>query len=457
MENNIILMTDSYKVTHWHQYPPKTQYIYLYFESRGGQWDEIVFFGLQYILKQYLVGKVVSKKKIEEAEKIFSKHFNNPAIFNKEGWLYILREHAGKLPIVIKAVQEGTVVNNRNVLLTVENTDPECFWLTSYIETVLSQIWYPCTIATQSREMKKTIRKYLKETGNPTMTENKLVDFGYRGSSSHESASIGGAAHLVNFKTSENLAAIRLLRKYYNVEMPSHAVPANEHSTVISWGEKKEIGAYKNMLEKFTTGMIIIVCDSYDIFNACRKILGEQLSGDIKSHKGTIFLRPDSGNPINVIPQILRVLGDKFGYIKNEKGYKILPSYLRIIQGDGISYETIDKILKAIKSSGWSIDNIALGSGGGLLQKVNRDTLKFVFNCSNVIIDGVSVDVFKDPIGSDKKSKSGRFALVMKDGKLVTRQEKKVEFKSNKLKTVFKNGDLINNQSFEEIKNRAVI
>eukprot|EP01136_Pigoraptor_vietnamica_P040809 Opistho-1_new@13089 len=168
MENNIILLTDSYKVSHYKQYPEGTTQIYSYFERRGGKFEEITFFGLQYLLKEFLVGQVITQSKIDQAAKLYEAHFGNATLFNKAGWEYILNNHAGKLPIRIKAVPEGKVIPTHNVMMTVENTDPNCFWLTNFLETLLLQLWYPSTVATISREVKKLINLYLEETGDPS-------------------------------------------------------------------------------------------------------------------------------------------------------------------------------------------------------------------------------------------------------------------------------------------------
>lgn len=451
-------MSDSYKVTHWLQYPPKTQFVYSYFESRGGSFNEIVFFGLQYLIKRYLAGKVVTSEKIKEADFLFKEHFRTSNFFNKKDWEYILKKYKGRLPIIIKAVPEGTVVNPHNVLMTVENTDSRCFWLTNYLETLLSQVWYPTTIATQSREMKKIIKKHLEKTGDPTTLNFKLFDFGYRGGTSQESAAIGGAAHLVNFQASETIAAIRLLQKYYKAGMTSFAVPAAEHSTIISWGKESEAKAYENMLRIFPEGIVAIVSDSYNIFKACETIWGSKLKKMVQSRKGTIVIRPDSGDPSRVLPEVLNILGKKFGYSMNSKGYKLLPPYIRVFQGDAIEFSNLEYILKAIVSSSWSIDNIAFGSGGGLLQKVNRDTLKFAFKCSNVTINDKKKDVWKNPsTGPEKASKSGRLVLLKVGHKWQTFKENEVNTKRNRLKIVFKNGELIEEQFFKDIQKRSKV
>ncbi|HXG23954.1 MAG TPA: nicotinamide phosphoribosyltransferase domain-containing protein, partial [Chthonomonadales bacterium] len=161
MRSNLLLMTDSYKLTHWKQYPPGTEIVYSYFESRGGKFGATVFFGLQYFLMEYLSGPVVTREKIEEAADFVGKHLGDPGLFNREGWEYILEQHGGRLPVVIRAVPEGMVVPTHNVLITIENTDPRCYWLTNYLETLLVEIWYPVTVATLSHEMRKLILGFL--------------------------------------------------------------------------------------------------------------------------------------------------------------------------------------------------------------------------------------------------------------------------------------------------------
>ena len=213
--NNICLLTDSYKVSHHRQYPPGTSTVYSYFESRmGAQYPETLFFGLQYWLKAYLAGQVVTQAKIDAAEEICRAHFSAP-VFNRAGWEHILRVHGGRLPVEIRAVVEGSLVPQSNVLMTVENTDPAAFWLTNYLETLLVQVWYPCTVATQGRAMRGVIHKALEETGDPSGIVFKLHDFGFRGVTCPEQAAIGGAAHLVHFRGTDNMAALALARGFY--------------------------------------------------------------------------------------------------------------------------------------------------------------------------------------------------------------------------------------------------
>ena len=310
-ENNIILLTDSYKCSHYSQYPENTTKIYSYFESRGGKFKEICFFGLQIFIKKYLVGKVVTKEKIDEAEILLRLHFGVDYKFTRHLWEYILENHNGYLPIEIKAVPEGTCLPSKNVLFTMINTDPKCFWLTNYLETLLVQVWYPMTVATNSREQKKVILKSLKETGDPSQIDFKLHDFGYRGVSSNESAGIGAAAHLTQFKGSDTLAGLIVCKNYYNDVCAGFSIPASEHSTMTSWGREKESEAYKNMLEQYPTGLVACVSDSWDILNAI-KIWGTDHRQAIMNRNGTLIIRPDSGDPPTIILSILNALEKYF-------------------------------------------------------------------------------------------------------------------------------------------------
>ncbi|MES3006096.1 MAG: nicotinate phosphoribosyltransferase [Patescibacteria group bacterium] len=452
---NILALTDSYKVTHYPQYPKGTTRVMAFLESRGGRYNEVLFFGLQAIIKKYLEGQVVTEEKIEEAKAIFAAHFGNSALFNEKGWRHILEKHQGRLPIVINAVPEGMRIPTSNVLMTVMNTDPEVPWLTNYLETLLVQVWYPTTVATQSWNMKQTILRYLEETGTPEQIDFKLHDFGFRGSTSVESAGIGGAAHLVNFKGTDTIEALMVARRFYNESMAGFSIPAAEHSTITSWGRENETVAYRNMLERYPTGLVAVVSDSYNIYQACEELWGGSLKDEVLARDGTLVIRPDSGDPLIVLPKVLEILGRKFGYEENTKGYKVLNPKVRIIQGDGIDYQTVGTILEVLKQAKWSADNIAFGSGGGLLQKIDRDTQKFAFKCCAIEIDGEWREVMKDPITDPgKKSKAGRLALVKQGGQYKT---VRAQFgQVNVLQPVFWNGVLMVDQTLAEIRERAL-
>jgi nicotinamide phosphoribosyltransferase len=454
-----ILNTDSYKVGMNLMYPPGTTGVYSYIESRGGRYDRTVFFGLQSFIKEYLL-EPITQADIEIAEEILTAH-GEP--FNRKGWQYILDKHGGFLPVVIRAVPEGTVVPVKNVLATIENTDPECFWLTTWLETALLRaIWYPTTVATQSWTIRQLILDYLEKTGDPSLIDFKLHDFGARGVSSLESAAIGGAAHLVNFMGTDTISGILYAREFYNAGIAGFSIPAAEHSTITSWGRDGELAAYRNMLNQFAKpgSIVAVVSDSYDIFNAAGRLWGEELRQQVIDSGATVVIRPDSGDPVEVNRKLIEILGSKFGYTKNAKGFKVLNN-VRLIQGDGINELTVRSILGAFMAMGWSADNIAFGMGGALLQAVDRDTQKFALKASAACINGTWVDVQKDPVTDPgKKSKAGRVTLWTNGtGEYVTSVDTPTQWADkgwfNALVPVYWNGNLHNEISFEQVRANA--
>lgn len=468
---NPILLTDSYKVSHWKQYPPGTTNVYSYLESRGGKWAETVFFGLQYFLAEYL-SRRVEERHVYEAEGLFKDHFGQP-LFNRKGWDHIVKDHRGRLPLKIKSVPEGTVVPTHNVLMTVENTCPQCFWLTNWVETLLVQLWYPITVATQSREIKRIILQYLLKNGTPESVDFKLHDFGFRGVSSPESAGIGGVAHLVNFKGTDTVPPLVFARKYYAENMAGFSIPASEHSTIASWGRDNEVEAFRNMLQQYPEGLVACVSDTFDIFKACSELWGKTLKAEVIARKGTLVVRPDSGNPQEVVLEVLDRLGDAFGVTYNNKGYKLLHPNVRVIQGDGVNIDSIAEILRCMDQMDWSADNIAFGMGGALLQKLDRDTQRFAFKCSYIegqepyhtIEGGANLnpatwtrDVYKQPITDTvKTSKKGQLVLVERGGRLVTEQANAQNVHDDKLEVQFRDGEVTKLTSLTAIRQRAAL
>jgi nicotinamide phosphoribosyltransferase len=460
---NPLAFTDSYKTSHFRQYPPGSERVYSYFESRGSDpkfgFEQVLFFGLQYLL-ELIAGQFVTAERIDKAERRCRLHFGNDRNFNRTGWEHILRVHHGRLPVRIKAVPEGTVVPTHNCLMTIENTDPAVYWLTNWLETMLVQVWYPTTVATQSCEMKRVLLRYLEDTGDPAGIDFKLHDFGCRGVSSIETAGIGAAAHLVNFKGTDTLPGLELLDEAYGEECGGFSIPASEHSTITSWGEDHELDAMRNMLTQYPDGLVACVSDSFDVFRACSEYWGGALNDMVMSREGTLVIRPDSGDPATVLCRVLDILGTRFPTTVNRKGYKVLDPHVRLIQGDGVDFQSLGHILEAIKRHGWSADNLAFGSGGGLLQKLNRDTLKFAFKCSSIRINGEEREVYKRPVTDQgKKSKSGRFKLIRLDGPHGSSYAtvKESDPGEDVLQLVFENGSLVNRTTFTEVRQRAAI
>ena len=467
--NSITLNTDSYKASMYKQYPPGTEYVYSYIASRGGQYDRTESLGAQEFAK-YLASIRVTKEEVEYANKIWTAH-GEP--FNYDGWMYIVNKLGGKLPIKFMAVKDGMIVPTKNVLATIVNTDPNCFWLTTWVETAaLRAIWYPTTVGTTSWHIKQEIIAYLEKSGDPSTISFKLHDFGARGVSSLDSAGIGGAAHLVNFMGTDTISGVLHVMDTYGGDVAGFSIPAAEHSTITSWGRDSEVDAYRNMLVRFARpgSVVAVVSDSYDIFNACA-LWGTELKDDVIRSGATVVIRPDSGDPVVVVPKMLRILGEKFGYTTNDKGYKVLNN-VRIIWGDGINSVSLSSILRCVVDvAGWSADNIAFGMGGGLLQQCDRDTLKFAMKCSAVGIrtrmpgstwDTTVVwrDVFKDPVTDQGKSSlKGRVQLWQSGREYVTAVDRPSQWTDHgtigwneALVTYYEDGEVKFTQTFDEVR-----
>ena len=281
-----------------------------------------------------------------------------------------------------------------------------------------------------------------------------LHDFGYRGCSSVASSALGDAAHLVSFMGTDTIAGLELTRLYYGADMPAFSVPAAEHSTITSWGENNEVDVYRHILNQYKSGLVSVVSDSWDIYNACENLWGNELYDDVVSEDRTLVVRPDSGDPNVVVPSCMDILGDKFGYTVNDKGFKVLPNYIRLIQGDGISRHTLPGLLDSIMDAGWSLDNIVFGSGGGLLQNCDRDTLRFAMKCNWVDVDGEVRGVYKKPASDQSKnSKEGKLKLVEGNNGLETVNQ--TDPREDVLVEVFRNGELLVDVSFDEVRERV--
>jgi nicotinamide phosphoribosyltransferase len=499
-----ITNADSYKVSHWFQYPEGTEYVSSYIEARssnfakklGKEYDMAEFFGLQAFIKEYLT-KPITQDDVDLAELLFKAH-GEP--FNKEGWQYIVDKHEGKLPIEIRALPEGTVLPTSNALVEIVNTDPKCFWLTSYVETALLRaVWYPTTVATKSRVLKEVLRDYLEQTSdNPAALDFMLHDFGARGVSSNESATLAGMAHIVNFMGTDTVMGIVGALGYYNKDyekfleetpdnpkramikllqqmekegkpLPAFSVIASEHSTMTIQGRAGEEGQIKKLIDEAKKGKIVsIVSDSYDYYNTVENLYGGKFKQDILEagrNGGRVVVRPDSGDPVEVVTKTLKILCEKYKdectvIKKNGKEYKLLPPCIRVLQGDGIDLDSTGKMLAAIAAAGFSVENMVFGMGGGLEQKVNRDDLNFAQKASAACIKGVWHDVYKDPVTADpnfvKKSKKGRLSTIWEGVAFATKRTLDLlKGENDAMHVVYRNGEAMNTQYFDEIRERA--
>ena len=451
---NFILDTDSYKLSHFLGYPQDATNIYSYAESRGGEYPATVFHGAQRFAKQ-LADVRVTRSDVMEAFN-FAREHGVP--FNEEGWLNIVFKHAGRIPVRIKAAPEGLVIPTRNVLCTVENTDPTMPWLTSYVETALVRaLWYPTTVASRVHTMKQRIKPFYEATGTPSAMGFAVLDFSARGCSSRETAEVGGLAHLLSFSGSDNLPAILAARKFYDEPMAAFSVAATEHSVTTSWGRDGEDVSIENLIDNMMpeNGILSMVGDTWNIYEFVHKIAKYQ--DRIANKGGTVVIRPDSGDMQTVLRKVIADVRDEFWNDRNDKGY-LMPRRVKVLQGDGINENSVVIPFQIAKELGVSADAIMTGSGGGLMQaNIDRDTCKFAFKASQVTRGGIEYPIAKDPITDPgKKSKAGRMKLVdFPDGyRTVVNTERDYDKFTDILRPIYENGKLFNMEAFSTIRER---
>ena len=453
--DNIIINTDNYKHCHYSLYPKGTEYVSSYIESRGGDYPSTMFVGLQAFLRDYLM-RPITLEDIDEAE---ATEREQGMHFNRENWMGILNDHGGYLPVEIEAVPEGTVLPPRNVLVQLINTDPKYFWATSFFETALLRaVWYPTTIGTLSWLCKQIIKEALDHTSDhPELLRFMLHDYGARGVSSQQSAALGGLAHLVNFNQSDTVPGIIAAKKWYNAVDPSNSGPNSEHAGFCAWGRENEVHAMRNMLETYReNGVALLLTDTYDHEHAVKNIIGKELKEEIQNFPGLVGARPDSGDIVQVTSDTTEWLMDAFGYTTNSKGYKILPDYIRVVQGDGVVFSSLREVYIEMERRGLAADNAVFGMGGGLLQHVNRDTMNFGQKANAVCVNGEWRDIYKQPTGDSMKiSKAGRLALKYENGEYETVPRDSCSPEENVLQPVFRDGKLLKKWDFTELIERS--
>lgn len=477
--DNLILDTDSYKLSHYRQYPPGTEAIFAYLEARGGRYARTRFFGLQPILKRLAQG--VTEGDAEEGRDVAKAH-GEPFPF--EGWLHIARDLGGKIPLRIRALPEGSLVPVRTPLLTAASTDRTVPWVATWFETQLMRVWYPTSVCTKSFYGVRTIWEYLKETSNDPRSEIsfKLHDFGGRGVSSFESAGIGGGAHLINSLGTDTIPALKWLARHYGPlkDIAGYSIPAMEHSTVIIWKKPFEAKAFANMIKAHPEFKILAcVSDSYDIEACVENLWGDELLDLVRESGKLVVIRPDSGDAAETTVRLLQILERKIGMgsdpkrhmTTNMRGFKVLPAFFRIIWGDGNKTEDdLRKVLQAMKEAGYSASNIAFGMGGGLLQLVDRDLCQFAYKPCAAYVDGEWIATFKEPkTDTGKRSKGGlldviqnfetkEYSTIVMPPSMVADSPQPWNFsmfaKNSAMGTVFENGNLPRLWTLDQVRER---
>jgi nicotinamide phosphoribosyltransferase len=457
-------------------YPKGTNKIYSYMCARGSRVpgvDKTVFFGLTYYLKKYLMEPITQKDK-DQFIKYVSANLGPEAVSPK-----ILKDidqliEWGYLPLEVRAMPEGSELPLKVPYFTITNTHDDFFWLTNYVESLLSKCWDSCTAATTALRLRRLAEKY----SDLTCDDNNHVDyqfhlFAYRGMSSEETAAITGAAHLLSFKGTDSIISLPFIDEFYGEWVGSASCAASEHSVHCSFGREHEFESYENLLEEYPTGILSAVSDSYNYWEVLTNFL-PRFKDKIMSRDGKYVVRPDSApkTPLEMIcgdpeadpnsPEFLgslEILWGLFGGTYNDKNYRVLDPHIGLIYGDAITYQMADNIFKRMEEMGFASSNVVFGCGSWTYQYVTRDSYNHAVKCTYVEIDGEPREVFKDPAtGSFKKSAKGLLAVYKdtNDEFYLKDQCTSAEESSsdNLLKVVFRDGVLYNQQTFYEIRER---
>lgn len=437
--------TDGYKLGHREQYPVGTETIFSNFTPRGSKHpeiqEEILVFGLDYVISQlkeswdefFNLTEREADEMLEEYKNIVEIYLGQPYTIDHLKELYF----HGSLPLEIYGLPNYTPSKLGNPVFVIWNTDPKFYWLVNYLETwLMNHTWLILTSSTISFNYRKIFEKYAKETASK-LHEEVLInyqghDFSCRGMSSEQSSILSGLGHLSHFKGTDTLNALIEWNRFYKKEgdMEVMSVNATEHSVMCANGKEREQETYERLLDLYPTGILSIVSDTWDLWNVITNIL-VNLKDKIYSRDGKVVIRPDSGNPVDIIcgtkpenPQtneekgVLRLLDENFGHTINEKGYKVLDKHIGIIYGDKISLSVATLILSKLKKMGYSSENIVFGIGAYTYQRPTRDTFKFATKATAIKINGIWHEIFKDPV-TDPGKKSAKGIVNVVDGKLI--------------------------------------
>lgn len=480
-----MLLADFYKVSHREQYPVGTEKVYSTWTPRTSRKDginSVVSFGFQAFIKEYLIDYFNDNFFNRNRQDVIEEYIR--IIKNTLGKSVVDYQHIsdlhdlGYLPIKIMALPEGTVSPIRVPILTIENTHPKFFWVTNFLETLMScQLWTPTTSATIAHQYREVLDKYAEETnGDLSGVQFQGHDFSMRGMGCLEAAKLSGAGHLLSFTGTDTIPAIDYLEKYYNTnvenELVGTSIPATEHSVMCAYGKGNEFEAYKNLVTNiYPSGFASIVSDTWDLWKVLNEII-RPLKNEIMNRDGRIVVRPDSGDPVLIVcgnpdgeseferKGVIEILWDIFGGTITEKGFKQLDTHVGCIYGDAITIERCEEICKRLKAKGFASTNMVYGIGSYTYQYNTRDTFGFALKSTYAVINGEEQMLFKDPVTDNgiKKSQCGLVAVVKTNG-VLDFVDHLTQFgfdniENNEMLVVFENGKLVTEYSLKDIRNR---
>lgn len=478
--NNPMLMIDGYKLDHRRQYPDGTEFVYSNWTPRGsrieGQ-EDVVFFGLQYFLQKYLIDEMRDGfflRPLDTVLEEYARRIDGYVGPNEIGVDHIRALHElGYVPLVFKALPEGTRVPLRVPMFTVENTLPEFFWLVNYFETLLSSaIWLPCTSATSAARLRGMLNYWAEDTGSDLdMVQWQGHDFSFRGLPGPEAAAMSSAGHLLSFTGTDTVPALDFIERYYTDEagvLLGGSVPATEHSVMCAGGQDGEIETFERLLNLYPGGIVSVVADTWNLWDVLTQFL-PKLHDQVMAREGKLVIRPDSGDPVKILcgdpdayfryagAGVVELLWDEFGGTVNAAGFKELDPHVGVIYGDAISYERAEEICSRLAEKGFASGNVVFGVGSYTYQYVTRDTYGFAMKATSAVVNRTYRDLFKDPVtdSGEKKSATGRLAVVQEpqgELKLIEKATWRQENEESLLETVWSNGQFRKNYTFSQVR-----
>lgn len=474
-----ILLKDFYKTDHRRQYPEGTEFVYSNLTARTSRMDGVdktVVFGIQYFVQEYLVNQFYEgffNKPKDQVIGEYKRRMDTSLGPNAVNVKHLEDLHdLGYLPIKLKALPEGSVVPLKTPVLTVINTNPKFFWLTNFLETLISCVlWHPMTSATIAHEYRKVLDKYAEKTSDiPEFVQWQGHDFSMRGHTSIESASVSGAGHLLSFTGTDTIPAIDFLEAYYEAnaekELIGGSVPATEHSVMCLGGNETEQQTFDRLITQvYPEGIVSIVSDTWDYWHTLSVIV-PNLKETIMKRNGKVVIRPDSGDPVEILcgaayesnpfkmKGTVEHLWDVFGGTVNSKGYKQLDSHIGVIYGDSITLERAEQICKRLEAKGFASTNVVFGIGSYTYQHVTRDTLGFAMKATYGVVNGNPIDIYKDPKTDSGVKKSAKGLLKVNSDYTLSQQVSKAEEDTGLLETVFENGVITKITTLAEIRKR---
>lgn len=492
---NPLTAIDFYKADHRRQYPEGTEYVYSNFTPRSSHLfttrlndfdDRVVVWGVQGFLKWFLIdtwNREFFDQPKDEVCAAYKRRMDNSLGPDAVDTQHFEDLHdLGYLPLRIKSLPEGTRCPVGVPMLTIRNTDPKFFWLVNYLETVLSaELWKPMTTATIAYEYRRLLDKFAERTGaDPTFTVLQGHDFSSRGMSGIGDASASGSGHLLSFIGTDSVSAIDYVETYYDADSDAGpigvSVPATEHSVMCMGGEDDEIETFRRLItELYPTGIVSIVSDTWDFWKVMTEY-APALKPEIMARQpnalglNKVVFRPDSGDPVKILcgdetqPEgspayygAVELLWREFGGTYNEKGYRELDPHVGLIYGDSITLKRARDILHRLERKNFASSNVVFGIGSYTYQFITRDTFGFAMKATWGQVNEEGRDIFKDPKTDDGRKRSAKGLLHVQETEgtfVLTDQRSKNMEHRGALETVFHNGELRNEQKFEDVRTR---